>query len=327
VAKISTIVPVYNVKPYINQCIQSLVSQTCKDIEIILIDDGSTDGSSQICDLWKAKDSRIKVIHTSNHGVSHARNVGLDVASGEYISFVDSDDWIEADTYESMLQSIEKEDFDLCIGLYKKDYDNFSKIEFQAYKPCILSKDDVILQTFTWLLPQKKIMSWEIWDKLFKTSKINKLRFDEAIHMGEDMLFYWYFLKNVDKVIYCPLFKYHYRMRSTSAVHQGASLKTITGFFVRKEILKSSESEKRIIYDTVKKLYIVDGLRYARYMITLSPVKYKEVIKEFQRFIRKNLLEALAIRDISFRAKIGIIYFLLPYTLCKALTVFTKKKD
>lgn len=324
-AKISVIVPVYNVIHYINKCIKSLVSQTYNDIEIILIDDGSTDGSGEICDLWKKKDLRIKVVHISNKGVSHARNIGLNMASGEYISFVDSDDWIESDTYECMLRFIEKENADLCIGGYRKDYNNISKIEFKNHKPYSLSRDGVILQTFTWLPPQEKIMSWEMCDKLFKASKINDIRFNESIYMGEDMLFYWYFLENIDRAVYLPLFKYHYRMRATSAVHQNLSPKMITGFFVRKEIFESSLSEKKIIYDAVKKLYIIDGIQQVRRMLILSPIKYKSTINEFQIFIRKNLFEALAIPGTSFRIKLGAIYLLLPYTICKKLIALIKK--
>ena len=96
---LSIIVPVYNVERYLEQCILSLVHQSYRSIEILLIDDGSSDGSFAICDEWAKKDQRIRVFHTENHGVSHARNVGLEQARGDYIGFVDSDDWIDLDMY------------------------------------------------------------------------------------------------------------------------------------------------------------------------------------------------------------------------------------
>ena len=96
---ISVIVPVYNVEEYLDRCIESIVNQTYKNLEILLIDDGSTDNSYNICDKWAKKDNRIKVVHKENGGVSSARNVGLDVATGDYIGFVDSDDYISIDMY------------------------------------------------------------------------------------------------------------------------------------------------------------------------------------------------------------------------------------
>ena len=99
VPKVSIIVPVYKVEKYLRKCIDSIINQTLKDIEIILVDDGSPDNCGKICDEYAAKDTRIKVIHKENGGLSSARNAGMEVAEGEYIGFVDSDDWIESDMY------------------------------------------------------------------------------------------------------------------------------------------------------------------------------------------------------------------------------------
>ena len=100
---ISVIVPVYNVEPYLRKCLDSILAQTYRNLEILVIDDGSTDGSGRICDEYAGRDERIKVFHTENHGLSCARNLGLDNANGEWIGFVDSDDWIEPDMYEVLL--------------------------------------------------------------------------------------------------------------------------------------------------------------------------------------------------------------------------------
>ena len=110
---ISIIIPVYNVSQYLNECIQSVVNQSYKDFECILIDDGSSDGSEIICDQWEQKDSRIKVIHQPNQGVSKARNRGIAEVQGEYITFIDSDDWIDSNYLNALLQPIEKYNVDL----------------------------------------------------------------------------------------------------------------------------------------------------------------------------------------------------------------------
>lgn len=113
--KISVIVPVYNVAPYLKKCVDSIINQTFTDIEIILVDDGSTDESGTICDQYAQKDSRVKVIHKPNGGLSDARNSGLEVCSGEYIGFVDSDDWISPDMYETLIHFAVKEDLDVAM--------------------------------------------------------------------------------------------------------------------------------------------------------------------------------------------------------------------
>ena len=100
---LSVIVPVYNAEKYLDRCVRSIVNQTYKNLEIILINDGSTDRSGAMCDEWADADARIQVVHSENHGVSHARNMGLDLARGDWITFVDNDDWIEPDMYEFMI--------------------------------------------------------------------------------------------------------------------------------------------------------------------------------------------------------------------------------
>ena len=112
---ISVIVPVYNVRPYLVRCLDSILSQTFRDLEIILVDDGSTDGSSEICDDYCKKDGRIRVIHTENHGLSAARNLGIEMAAGEWIMFVDSDDRVSPDFCRLPLENAEKEDADLAV--------------------------------------------------------------------------------------------------------------------------------------------------------------------------------------------------------------------
>lgn len=123
---ISIIVPVYNVEKYLNKCIDSIINQTYKNIEIILVDDGSTDNSGKICDEYLLRDSRIKVIHKNNGGLSSARNEGINISSGEYIGFVDSDDWVEPNMYEEMYKKILYSNADIVDCGYWKEYENKS---------------------------------------------------------------------------------------------------------------------------------------------------------------------------------------------------------
>ena len=107
-ALISVIIPVYNTKPYLNACLESVVGQTYRELEIILVDDGSTDGSGELCDEWERKDPRIRVIHKANGGQCEARNMGMEIAAGEYIGFVDSDDVISPRMYETLIAAMEQ---------------------------------------------------------------------------------------------------------------------------------------------------------------------------------------------------------------------------
>lgn len=120
--KISVIVPVYNVENYLAKCLDSIVNQTYKNLEIIVIDDGSTDSSPSICDIYKEKDKRIKVIHKENGGISSARNIGLKHATGNFIAFVDSDDWIDLSMYEKLLSKQKEKDYDMVFCRYFKVY-------------------------------------------------------------------------------------------------------------------------------------------------------------------------------------------------------------
>ena len=120
--KISVIVPVYNVEPYLIECLESIINQTYRDLEIILIDDGSTDKSGDICEEYAKKDDRIIVIHQSNQGSASAKNAGLRKASGEYLAFVDSDDFLQEDAYEFMVRQLEEYHADIIQGYFRKVY-------------------------------------------------------------------------------------------------------------------------------------------------------------------------------------------------------------
>lgn len=191
---ISVIVPVYKVENVLNYCIDSILNQTYKNFELILVDDGSPDNSGKICDEYTKKDNRIKVIHKENGGVSSARNCGIDVAKGKYICFVDSDDTLQS-TYLSELLSQMRNDIHFALCCYNKVYADKriekNLIENQSEYFSFNKNDIMTINKFV-------IMS-QPWNKIFDRSIIEEynIRMDENLSLGEDMLFVYQYLSHI----------------------------------------------------------------------------------------------------------------------------------
>lgn len=213
--KISVIVPVYKVEKYIGQCIESILSQTFKDFELILVDDGSPDNSGAICDEYAQKDARIRVFHKENGGVSSARNTGIENASGQWIYFVDSDDWVETITLRLLYEQTEKVCTDLVIHGLSNDYiyknqiakDKYTLIDNPDYK-------QIIEETDKWGLLKGPVC------KLFKSAiiKNGKIKFDTSLSYGEDTKFSFEYLALCNSVSFIPMHLYHYCFRGEESL-------------------------------------------------------------------------------------------------------------
>ena len=223
---ISVIVPVYNVEPYLKECISSILHQTHNALQVILIDDGSTDGSGEICDQFAKRDDRIEVIHQKNAGVSVARNAGLQRAIGKFVIFTDSDDKLPATAYQDLLEAWTGED-SLVIG--RMQYINEEGEKLKLSPEFEISKIDT--NTFTRELLEEKKFSYlgYLCDKLFVRNVIveNSLTFNPVIQLNEDRLFilqYSFFCK---KVAFCNRIIYLYRQRSDSAIGETRQSSTV----------------------------------------------------------------------------------------------------
>lgn len=209
---ISIIVPVYNVKLYIEDCIKSILKQKYRNFECILIDDGSTDGSATICDKWAQLDDRIRVFHQKNSGVSSARNRGIEMAKGEWISFVDSDDWIGDDYLSNMYIDNDDVDEDLIITGVKQVLANGNSIELLPNHVDYMHICPISLEEFVNL--NRKYLLYGPVAKLYKKSIIinHNIRFDESISYGEDLLFNYAYLDKVDTISSKDKCSYYYRI-------------------------------------------------------------------------------------------------------------------
>lgn len=206
---LSVIVPVYNVEDYLGRCVESILAQTYKNLEIILVDDGAKDSSGAICDAYAQKDRRIQVIHKENGGLSSARNAGLDMATGTYIAFVDSDDWIEPDAYENMLKVAQKLDVKLvCGGRYDvKSKTGEKKVGLCPRKTERITAEELVGRIFTWDQCDSSAC-----DKLYHRSLLENWRFPEG-KVCEDVPVMYRIILGTDYVaVYGqPIYNYFHR--------------------------------------------------------------------------------------------------------------------
>lgn len=223
-AKISIIVPIYKVEPYLEQCIRSLIEQTYKDIEIFLVDDGSPDRCGEICDAFAAKDERIRVIHQKNMGVSVARNAGLEVASGEYVMFVDGDDWVENDCCEKALKAAEEQGCDVvCFreevnddaGAPVRRRPSNGSFSMDREMLCRLQKR-VIAETSNW--ESDGFPNLCTWAKLYRRRVVtdNGCSFPVGIKRRQDIIFNIYCLEHIRSAYCLDYIGYHYRLSPES---------------------------------------------------------------------------------------------------------------
>lgn len=216
---ISIIVPIYNVAAYLPACIESMLQQTIKDLQIILVDDGSTDRSGTICDEYAAKDARIEVVHQTNTGVSAARNAGLKIAKGEYITFVDGDDYIHPQTLEVLLTSLAStsHSFTMILPEYVTEKrSNFSEITPTRFSTRVLSKDN-LLQSLFLQRGQQRIPYQAVWNKLYRKELIDGLKFKDVISEDTEFNVQVCCRSTSALLIAAPL--YYYVQRPASIVH------------------------------------------------------------------------------------------------------------
>ncbi len=304
---LSVIIPVYNVKEYLQCCVESVCKQTYHNLEIILIDDGSTDGSDELCDRLKEQDNRIHVIHKENGGVSSARNTGMDVASGELIAFVDSDDWIEPEMYQKLSELMREQDADwVCCGYRRimndkiNDFANNQVRVFSRYE----LMDTYITEHGGYLF------SPAVWNRLYKRESINNFRFP-LITKYEDCVMNTYVMPRVKKGVFINKSYYNYRMRDSSLTHKKLSKADIEAYIYanreQRELIveQLGEESKRTKYFND---YCVLLDMYCKVRKDLDNKGGKKLLKQELQVLRKRAREGIkAKRDIGRRDKIQLL--------------------
>lgn len=289
---VSVIVPIYKVEQYLTKCVDSICNQTYDNLEIILVDDGSPDNCPSICDRYAEKDDRIIVIHKVNGGLSSARNAGLDEMNGDFVLFVDSDDYIKADLVESMLKVSEEQSADLviCDFKYTKEEENDLEYLEKSNDKNIELKviERIEAQKMYFDEPEKRELLTVAWNKLYKRDLFQELRFPEgALHEDEATTFKILYL--ADKIVYMKKPMYYYLIRNGSIMASGFNKN-------RFDLFKAFNSKIQFYYEHGElDLYKSMVLHYMHMLAQYgewshnSPGKNKSEIRKYHAILTKEL--------------------------------------
>ncbi len=311
--KISIVVAVYNVEKYLNQCVQSLVNQTYRNLEIILIDDGATDESGKMCDEWSRTDSRIKVIHQENGGLSAARNAGLDVATGDYIGFIDSDDYIHLKMYERMYETLQKNAAELVICREQIFYDD------EDVKEQPVLTDDGIIETRLQLLSHflddfQGPMTWTV-NKLYARSLVGETRFILGKKL-EDIVFSTDIMMKAKGAVRIDDRFYYYRQRRGSIMQTKvpALWKDYSDALVYQYNQLKQVAELNQEQNTLQILKRLSGLEAEAYWARECDTQ-KKIRKDFLDIYKRDIS---VVKNIKQRINIGVRrYFPIFYYMLK----------
>ena len=310
---VSVIIPVYNVKNYLNQCLTSVLAQTYQNLEIILVDDGSTDGSREICDAYAFRDRRIMVLHQDNAGVSAARNWALDRCQGEYLTFVDADDYIEKDLVEVLLHNllVLKADVVSCYSNRIYLLGDVPIGEFPYHDRIVYeNKEELLSDLFRDKLPV------EVWGKLFRRAVFRQQRFNTNFKCAEDVLLWENLSKNIHKAVFLHLRKYKY------VIHGGS-------LFFFKDFNEAAFDDVRVmkkisrdLQNSGGKLQQIGDMRYYYSLIILLKrlqkcgvtAKYAAQARICQKEIKDNFFKLLRNPFVNWRKKLSAIFISINLT-------------
>lgn len=314
---VTLIIPVYNVDKYLERCIESVLNQSYKNLEIILINDGSTDRSGEICDSYGRRDKRIIVIHKSNGGLSSARNTGLDLSSGEYIGFIDSDDWIEYDFVESLHRLILTEDADISQCTFVNDNGIDTHVIVRDENYIVIDREQCLRN-----LANKNTYLYTVvaWNKLYKRDVFKNLRYKVGVVFEDEAIAHEIYC-SINKVAYSKSPLYHYFRRPGSITKSNFSMKNLDAL---------SAIENRIIFfkdkNENKLASLFQPVFFRTLLNLLSKMDNNDLKMEFQssfneiskkldqnleQFIKSNnfdFIDKILLRAYIFNPKLGFIF-------------------
>jgi len=311
---ISIIVPVYNVELYLRKCIDSILTQTFTNFECILINDGSLDSCSAICDEYVTADSRVVVIHQKNSGVSAARNAGLDIACGEWIGFVDSDDWCDPGMFEFLHKNAIEHQADISICGLRSITDENANVKTSASKKTtefIMNSHEALLKYFSTKYFGPFSVNKLVNKKLF-SNHYEAIRYDETIFFGEDRLLFFHLIKRAQKIFYSSQAYYNCYQRCNSATRaigaKGVTVRSLTVFDAYAKMTKMETNRK-----IRKRIFAYEGAIATGFY--LSHIKNNPVLNDamsslLRRIIKKNIYYTILVGKFKEKVKACCLIFI-----------------
>ena len=306
---LSIIIPVYNIDQYISRCLDSLINQTYKNLEIIIVDDGSTDNTASIIDEYAKKDKRIIIIHKKNEGVSLARIAGMEKANGKYVGFVDGDDIAEKDMFEMLMKNAKEYDADISHCGYVMDFpDGHSDYYYNTGKIIVQNNQKGLID-----LIQGKYIDPGLWNKIYRKKLIKKFVdnhdiVDYSIKNLEDLLTNYYLFKYSRISIYEDICKYHYMLRENSAATSTVNENKLSDPLKVLKIMLKENTQENIYYE----LILVRLIRQLIALSTMSSKANSKLIrphkKKARRELRSQLLSILKCKECCFRVKVMAVW-------------------
>ena len=282
--KVSIIIPVYNVALYLRECLDSVVNQTYRDLEIILVDDGSTDGSETICDEYARKDGRFLVIHQQNAGAANAKNTGLDNVTGSYVAFLDSDDFVSENWIETMIMALKKYDSDIAECGFDKVLTDRTEMDICFSKMQQFSIEEYMKQY---------VSHWDsalFFNKIFSSSLIQNIRFRTERRCIDDEFFTYKVISNGSRVVRVNDVLYHYRQRKSSAVHAKENSLQKTDDYLEMMVERFRWITKQ--FPTLKREYLKHDVD-TFYYFSKSLVFDEPLIKKYKKTARFYLSQSI----------------------------------
>lgn len=307
---ISVIVPIYNVEKYLRKCVDSIINQTYKNLEIILVDDGSPDNCPKICDEYAKQDIRIKVIHKENGGLSDARNAGMKVARGEYISFIDSDDWIKPEMIEGMYNRMIEDKSDLVSsGVIWVDVDGTEIRTATVSENCVLNTEQAMKE----LINDGKLKQ-HVWNKLYKADLIKNILFDKGKY-HEDVFWSYKVIGEAKRVSIDKNSYYFYVQRSKSIMGEKYSAKRLDALDAMKLRCEYTKDKFPKLYNNALSVYIGSCMYHLQLALLadIDKAVIKNIISRIDYRKNGNVFENLAGKQ-----KLWMhIFVLMPTATCR----------
>ena len=292
--KVSVIVPIYKVQDYLNKCIDSIINQSYKNLEIILVDDGSPDRCGEIIDLYEKQDNRIKVFHKKNGGLSDARNYGMNFITGDYVIFVDSDDWLSEDMVSNLIKTSLELNADIVQSGFYYAYEDYLLYDNRYYlenmRPVVLNRDELMYE----LVINEKVKNFA-WGKLYKSALIKDISFKIGV-LFEDVFWAHKVMDRVDKyvIIHKPMYYYRQRKDSIVSTYTERNLDILKGLKERHEFIEKNYAS--LINESYKIIFKTSLIHYYL-LIKKKSVKnrdyYMNDIKEYIKSNFRNIEKSL----------------------------------